>query len=168
MAMTRSAHVAEETLSSASPAEFSARVAPVVPQMSLLASRFAGHDERDDVVQDALLKAWAKRGQFDPTRGTLRVWLLAITANEARKRKRPNASRPAVTDVGSADSESRIDIERALTFLTVRERQAVDCYYFAGLSVDETATVMTCSSGTVKSTLSSARARMRKLLGEPK
>jgi RNA polymerase sigma-70 factor (ECF subfamily) len=48
--------------------------------------------------------------------------------------------------------------------LTARQRQAVDCLYFAGLTVAETAAVMGCAEGTVKSTLSDARARLRTLL----
>lgn len=48
--------------------------------------------------------------------------------------------------------------------LTPRQRLAVDCFYFVGLSVTETAAVMRCSEGTVKSTLSDARNRIRTIL----
>jgi RNA polymerase sigma-70 factor (ECF subfamily) len=48
--------------------------------------------------------------------------------------------------------------------LSARQRLAVDCFYFADLSVADTAAVMGCSEGTVKSTLSDARARLRSLL----
>ena len=39
-------------------------------------------------------------------------------------------------------------------------------HYFVGLTVDETAAVMDCSTGTVKSTLFDARTRLRALLGD--
>jgi RNA polymerase sigma-70 factor (ECF subfamily) len=57
-----------------------------------------------------------------------------------------------------------VDIERALNRLPARMRMAVDCVYFVGLTVSETATVMQVAEGTVKSTLSDARGRLRALL----
>jgi DNA-directed RNA polymerase specialized sigma24 family protein len=56
------------------------------------------------------------------------------------------------------------DLDRAVASLPPRQRLAVDCFYYAGLSVAETAVVMGCSEGTVKSTLFDARARLRPLL----
>jgi RNA polymerase sigma-70 factor (ECF subfamily) len=164
MALTKRSGAIDASLDDASAEEFSTRVAQVVPVMSLLASRFAGRTERDDVVQDALMNAWAKRHQFNPARGTLRAWLLAITANAARRRRRETPARSGRVDVTGPDPDARLDVERAMQSLTPRERLAVDCFYFAGLSVDETAAVMACSAGTVKSTLSSARGRLRALL----
>lgn len=143
--------------------DFVARIEPIVPAMSLLASRLAGFANRDDVVQDALASAWAKRRQFDPLRGSLRAWLLAITANAARRRGRQKvAVVPAPSSSG--DHELKLDVRRALESLTPRERLAVDCHYYVGLSVAETSVVMRCSEGTVKSTLSSARARLKTIL----
>ena len=57
-----------------------------------------------------------------------------------------------------------MDIEFAVSKLPTRQRLAVDCFYFVGLSVSETAAVMRCSEGTVKSTLSDARSRLKTML----
>jgi RNA polymerase sigma-70 factor (ECF subfamily) len=57
--------------------------------------------------------------------------------------------------------DDRIDIRHAVGLLPPRQRLAVDCVYYVGLSVAETASVMRCSEGTVKSTLSDARKRLR-------
>ena len=43
-------------------------------------------------------------------------------------------------------------------------RLAVDCVYFVDLTIADTATVMGVSEGTVKSTLSDARERLRVML----
>lgn len=58
-----------------------------------------------------------------------------------------------------------VDIERAIAGLTPRQRIAVELFYFLDLPVAEIAIVMACSPGTVKSTLSDARARLRDVLG---
>jgi RNA polymerase sigma factor (sigma-70 family) len=61
-------------------------------------------------------------------------------------------------------AEDRLDLHRALRRLSRRQRLAVDCFYFAGLSLAETAAVMACAEGTVKSTLADARGRLRTVL----
>jgi RNA polymerase sigma-70 factor (ECF subfamily) len=132
------------------------------------AARLAGAAARDDIVQEALTRAWIKRDQYDGTRGTASSWLLAITADQARKalrRLRPVAELVEHDEaVVRPDVEGRVDVGQALGTLSARQRLAVDCFYFADLSIADTAAVMDCSEGTVKSTLSDARARLRSLL----
>jgi RNA polymerase sigma factor (sigma-70 family) len=150
-------------------AEFAAWLRPHLPAMARVAARLAVGADRDDIVQDALARAWVKRHQYDASRGSVSAWLMAITADQARKavrRLRPVAELSDSDDRAATgvDTEARIDVEQALTNLSERQRLAVDCYYFADLSVADTAAVMGCSEGTVKSTLSDARARLRSLL----
>lgn len=64
---------------------FQAWVAPHLPVMSRVAARLAPTAEREDVVQDALTRAWHRRATFDPDRGTAAAWLCAIVAGEARR-----------------------------------------------------------------------------------
>jgi len=148
------------------PSAFADWVRPEVERMARLAARLAPEAERDDIVQEALVRAWTKRRQFDPARGTPGTWLLAITADRARRarqRRRPSIVFGELPGrVRSADD--RVDVEFAIGRLPPRQRLAVDCFYFAGLSVAETAAVMGCSEGTVKSTLSDARLRLRPML----
>ena len=148
------------------PAEFAAWVEPELAKMSRLAARLAPNADRDDVVQEALMRAWRKRDQFDDSRGTAATWLLAITADQARRARRsrrPSALVGEIT-VRGRSIDDRVDVEAAVASLAARQKLAVDCFYFVGLSVAETAAVMGCSEGTVKSTLSDARKRLRHLL----
>jgi RNA polymerase sigma-70 factor (ECF subfamily) len=134
--------------------------------MLILSSR-RGRQNAEDIVQDALARAWVKRDDFDPERGTFGAWLMAITADQAYKTWRGNfrRNRPIPSQAESdATSDELIDLERSIGGLPARQRLAVDCYYFAGLSVAETASVMRCSEGTVKSTLSDARTALRNKL----
>ena len=91
--------------------------------------------------------------------------MLAITADRARRRRRQTPTLELVDAAYEANSAD-IDLERAIAKLSSRQRLSVDLYYFVGLDVAGTAAVMDCSTGTVKSTLSDARARLRTLLGD--
>lgn len=141
-------------------------VRPHLPAMARLAARLVPDADRDDVVQEALARAWRKRRQFDPSRGTPAAWLLAITADQARQARRRRRPHLPFVDmpVRVRSTEDRVDVEYAVARLAPRQRLAVDCFYFVGLSLAETAAVMRCSEGTVKSTLSDARLRLRPLL----
>lgn len=155
------------------PAGFAAWVGPSLTPMTRLARRLAPHADPEDVVQDALARAWTKRGQFDPDRGTPTTWLLAIVADQARASRRSRLRRLRVVDdhaelpdEPAPDANVDVDLERAIVQLAERQQLAVHLHYFVGMSVDETAAVMNCSAGTVKSTLFDARSRLRALLGD--
>jgi RNA polymerase sigma factor (sigma-70 family) len=154
-------------------AEFASWTAPARVPMLRLAARLAPHADADDIVQDALARAWAKRAQFDPQRGSAITWLLAIVADQARSARRNRLRRLKVVDDSAEvpdapiiDSGGDVDLDRAIARLAERQQLAVQLHYFVGLSVDETAAAMGCSAGTVKSTLFDARGRLRTLLGD--
>ncbi len=133
--------------------------------MGNLASRLAGAASRDDVVQEALTRAWRKRDQFNAERGTARAWLLAIVADRARRVRRRGRTHETLDEANvpsvRATDGTAVDIERAVARLPPRMKLTVDCVYFVGLTIAETAVVMDVSEGTVKSTLSEARAKLR-------
>ena len=156
--------------SSNSTSDFEAWVTPHLVVMGRVAARLATSADRDDILQDALTVAWRRRSTYDPDRGTPAAWLCTIVANTARRaaRRRSPAALAVLPDHDKhqPDSDLALDVADALSRLSTRQREAVDLHYYAGLSVAETATVMGCSAGTVKSTLSDARARLRILLGD--
>jgi RNA polymerase sigma-70 factor (ECF subfamily) len=148
---------------------------PSLLAMTRLARRLAPHADPDDVVQDALVRARQKWEQFDEARGTAATWLLAITADQARNARRSQVRRIRVVDDRAelpdaaaplADLAADLDLDRAVDELPERQRLAVQLHYFVGLTVEETAAVMDCAAGTVKSTLFDARTRLRTLLGD--
>ncbi len=154
-------------------AEFAEWTRPARLAMMRLAKRLAPNADPDDIVQESLTRAWIKRAQFDPDRGTPTTWLLAIVADQARSSRRTRIRRlrvvddyAEVPDAPATEPTADLDLERAIASLAERQQLAVHLHYFVGLSVDETAAVMSCSAGTVKSTLFDARARLRDLLGD--
>lgn len=130
--------------------------------------------QADDLVQEALLKAWANRDRFEP--GTnLRAWLFTILRNTFyslhRKRKREvedvdgeHAAR--LTSKPAQDHHMAMqDFAAALEELVDDQREALILVGAAGLSYDEAADVIGVATGTVKSRVSRARARLAELLG---
>jgi RNA polymerase sigma factor (sigma-70 family) len=154
-------------------ARFAEWARPSLLAMTRLARRLAPDHDADDIVQDALVRAWQKWAQFDEERGTAGAWLLAITADRARDARRSRIRRLRVVDDAAAlpdaatdDRVADLDLDRAIAALAERQQLAVQLHYFLGLSIAETAAVMGCSAGTVKSTLFDARARLRAALGD--
>ncbi len=148
--------------------EFTRFVAPHWELMARLARRLAPSGEWEDVLQEALGSAWRKRSQYDDSRGTARNWLLAVVADQARKGHRRLWTRreQELEDRPVDDRPADVDLARALARLTSRQRAAIELHYYLGLPVADIAEVLRCSAGTVKSTLSDARGRLRSQLGE--
>lgn len=149
----------------ADPAAFTEMVEVRLPAMVRLAARIAPNASPDDIVQEALLRAWRYRDRYDPSLGTVWGWMMGIVVREARRaagRRRLPIAAPPASEPSSLDD--REDLEAAVRRLPPRQRLAVDCFYYADLSVSETAAVMRCTEGTVKSTLADARERLRTMM----
>ena len=130
-------------------------------------------------MQDAFVKAYRKLDGFR-TDAVFRPWLFTIVANEARNRRRSLTRRgklalqvraePAHTAASVEDVVARRDQRQRLldvvALLPDRQREIVVLRYFAGLSESETAEVLSCPPGTVKSRLSRALDQLRSRLGE--
>lgn len=148
-------------------AAFAETVQARLPAMVRLAARIAPQASPDDIVQEALIRAWRYRGKFDPRKGTVWGWLMAIVVNEARRATSRQYLPIAIRPAGEPSSvDDREDVDAAVRRLAPRQRLAVDCFYYADLSISETASIMGCTEGTVKSTLADARERLRSMLEE--
>jgi RNA polymerase sigma factor (sigma-70 family) len=148
--------------------EFRGWVAPHLIAMGRLATRLTSAADSDDVVQEALVRAWRKRSKYDETRGTAQSWLLAIVADRARRHRTRTRATGELIDLPALrpDVERGLDLDHAIADLPKRQRLAVELHYLIGLDVRECAAVMGCSDGTVKSTLFDARAKLRGVLEE--
>lgn len=156
-------------LTAADAADFRSWVAPHLVAMSRLASRLTTDADADDIVQEALVRAWRKRSTYDEDRGSAQSWLLAIVADRSRRhrvRSKPPTHRLIDLPVEGRDVDRSVDVDRAIEGLPKRQRLAVELHYLLGLDVRECAAVMKCSEGTVKSTLHDARKNLRNVLEE--
>jgi len=76
---------------------------------------------------------------------------------------------PAVPDdvSGMADVDAGIDLRAALALLAPGQRAAIVLRYYCDLSVDQTAAILGCSAGTVKSQTARGLDALRLLVTSP-
>ncbi len=127
----------------------------------------------DDLAQEALLKAWAKRDSFQP--GTnLRAWLFTILRNTfystCRKRRREveDADGKHAAKLATRPTQEHAmavkEFEAALALLPDDQREALVLVGAAGMAYEEAAAVCGVAVGTIKSRVSRARARLGEML----
>jgi RNA polymerase sigma-70 factor, ECF subfamily len=125
------------------------------------------HDREcaQDAVQDAFVSMWFSRATYEPARGSVAAWALAIVRHRAiyLARRRSLAAgiddgaarldeRPANDDV-PADVAARADAERLDTLLArlpATQREVIRLGFFDGLTHTEIARRLALPPGTVK------------------
>jgi RNA polymerase sigma-70 factor (ECF subfamily) len=138
-------------------------------------------DDAHDVTQSGFLKAWLGLSSVDPGR-PFRPWLLTIVANEARNRRRsrrrwlarvlPEDRVELLAETGPSLEQSVADrdeiaaVLRELAQMEETDRMTLWCRHVLGMSEQETADVMACAIGTVKSRGHRALERLRARLRE--
>jgi RNA polymerase sigma-70 factor, ECF subfamily len=136
-----------------------------------------GEGDADDLVQETYARALAAAGQFSP--GTnLKAWLYRILRNifiDRRRRAGGPMSSLSLDDVDESvlatpprgaidvDAVTSTDVESAMMALPEAHRTVI-LLDLEGLNENETAVILDCAPGTVKSRLFRARAALRELL----
>jgi RNA polymerase sigma-70 factor (ECF subfamily) len=149
--------------------DFDNDVLALRPALHAFARRLARQEpDRDDLVQDTILKALAARDHF--TEGTnLKAWLFTIMRNSfiTRWRKSQRETLPAA-QVDRLWARQAIDC--LLHDLSPAHREILILIPVLGLAYEEAAEICGCSVGTVKSRLFRARAVLATLVdgeGDP-
>lgn len=133
----------------------------------------SGHRERaEDVAQEAFVRAASRLETLPPDEAGpyLRTTALNVWRNRMRRRalerRTPWRSVSRTTDSPEADVDKREQLWPAVLRLPVRQRACVVLRYYEDLSERETARILGCSVGTVKSQTSRALTRLRRELGD--
>ena len=151
----------------------------LIPHLRRYARSLVRHDTdgADDLVQEALERAISRIDRFQP--GTnLRAWLFTVQRNCFLNRMR----RQARIDNRSVDiyendhlvsvrppQESTVALRRvadAFDHLSDEHREALHLVAIDGMTYEDAARVLDVATGTVKSRVGRARARLRDLTGE--
>jgi RNA polymerase sigma-70 factor (ECF subfamily) len=147
------------------------------PAALAVAVRVLGRrEEAEDMVHDAFVAVWRKIDRFDPSRGSLRAWLLTVVRNRCIDRVR---ARRSSIDLDQADERSLLrtgpnptweaalaraaagDLRAAVHALPAEQRKAVELAYFEGYTYREIAALTGVAVGTANGRLRLALAKLR-------
>lgn len=129
-----------------------------------------------DVAQDAFVRAYMKLDQHDGSR-PLRPWLLAITANLARNKRRSvgrywhavgrflqGKRKEDLVAAPPGDGVEAAILWQAVRRLPYTAQEIIYLRYFLELSVEETAETLQIAPGTVKSRAYRALQKLRAII----
>ncbi|MDO0925061.1 sigma-70 family RNA polymerase sigma factor [Streptomyces sp. TG1A-8] len=114
----------------------------------------------EDIVQEALIRAWSHSERLYGTEGSVRGWLLTVTRNLVVDRLRSAASRHETVgaderDVSLPDHSGAVlaslEVTKLLRQLSHQHREVLLHTYLCGRTVQETAQLLGVPAGTVKS-----------------
>ena len=147
-------------------------------QVYAIAFRFTGnHEEADDLVQDTFIKAYQHLNGF---RGeaAFKTWLFRITTNlsinankssrvskdsgqEPDEHWRAQSPRPIQNLI---DQQRQRELYQAIAQLPPKQKQTLMLKTFGHMTCEEVASIMKCSSGTVKANVFNALKRLKTIL----
>jgi RNA polymerase sigma-70 factor (ECF subfamily) len=159
---------------SGDPAEFEELLRTHELMVARTALRLTGNrQDAQDAAQEVFLRLHRSLPRIDDTRN-LSGWLYRVTVNVCRDilRKRRNTNSlndvqlitPSSTEADLGRREQLKLVEEALRTLPEKERAALTLRDIEGLSTREVADILGSSEATVRSQISAARLKIRKLL----
>jgi RNA polymerase sigma-70 factor (ECF subfamily) len=159
--------------------ELFARHSRLVFGIALRILRDAG--EAEEVVQECFLYVYRKALSFDPSRGSVKVWIIQVAYSRARDRKEHLSRRGFYlrtdidsgllegTLVGTGDIELeigvRLDFDRlqcAFDDLTEVQRETLKMFYFDGMELKEISEMLQAPLGNVRHHFYRGLERLRK------
>jgi RNA polymerase sigma-70 factor (ECF subfamily) len=158
----------------APPLSFKQSLLMALPALRAFAMSLSGrHDRADDLVQETVMKAWAKQADF--TLGTnMQAWLVTILRNHFYSQQRKRSREVQDTD-GTFSARLSVspahdgvmdlaDFRKALQLLPTDQREALLLVGASGFSYEEAAGICGCAVGTIKSRVNRARNRLQEML----
>jgi RNA polymerase sigma factor (sigma-70 family) len=130
----------------------------------------------EEAVQEAMLRAWQRAKDGDPV-DSWPKWILTVALNQTRSHfRRLRTERTALrhlAEVMRADGgdlsdrvTSGVDLVRAMSSLSRRQREVATLFYKLDMPISEVAATLDIDEGTVKTLLHRARSQLRPLVRE--
>lgn len=133
----------------------------------------------EEVAQDTLLVLWWRPDRFDPSRGTIRSFLVGIArfkAIDLVRREETIRTKDALlqgcrdlleTPPANDTAVDAVVIRAAISQLPVKKREVIFLAFYRGLSYREVAEVLCLSEGTVKSRIRDSLLRLKTVISPP-
>lgn len=172
--MTNMVESHEDEAEALSDDDFKRQLTAVIPHLRAYGRSLSGSaDLADDLVQEALLKAWAARDRFRA--GTnMRAWTFIILRNHFLSQMRRSrfkgewddlvADRLLAAPAGQDKQVELADMQRALMQLPQAQREALILVGAGGFAYEEAAEICGVAVGTIKSRVARARGALEKIL----
>jgi len=134
-------------------------------------------NEAEDVVQEVFLYLYRRPDVFNPSKGSLKAWIIQITSCRALDRKLHLARQhlDGYEQIDSLELQSPLDLEkyldaklsrkqleRAFSELTDLQRRTIEFFYFEGLELKEISALLRKPLGTVRHHFYRGLKRLRK------
>src|SRR4051794_22252073 len=135
----------------------------------------------EDVVQEAFVSLWRSGARYEPTRGSVRTWVLAVVHHRAidalRRGIRHDQHRASDegieerfeakerTDAQAVRRDEATQVRAALATLPHEQCRAIELAYFGGFSHSEIASMLEMPIGTVKGRIRLGLEKLRGQLG---
>ncbi len=124
-------------------------------------------DAARDLVQSTLVKVYVAWPRIDtPGAYTQRTMVRTFLDGRRKERREADLHRPIDPGRAEPDPVQGVTVRQAIAALPPRMRAVVVLRYWEDMSVEQTATALGCTAGTVKSTASRGLDRLRELLGD--
>jgi RNA polymerase sigma-70 factor, ECF subfamily len=132
----------------------------------------------EDLLHDVVLEAWHRARDFDPSRGTVRAWLVtrmrsraldrrASTSRQARLAEQEGRDAGALAADTMAARPDRDRLRQHLLGLPTELTEVIELAYFDGQTSSDIATRLGLPIGTVKSRMARALGLLRERLAGP-
>jgi RNA polymerase sigma-70 factor (ECF subfamily) len=135
----------------------------------------------EECCSDTFVSAWEQRAQYDPSRGSLRTWVLILARYNALDQRRKFQRRGTMGSIHAHDqdtlstdehtpeelllrNETHEEVATALARLPVEDQKILYLRYFLDEPVEQIAAAMGISRGAADTRLWRARQLLKKLL----
>jgi len=136
-------------------------------------SRVDNDADGKDILQETMFSIWRSITAYQ-SQSSFKTWAFSITRRRLADFYRKNSKNAPLplTDYENTceakddieENTERMDIDRALSRLNEKESELVFLIFQAGLSYHEISTVLDIPVGTIKSRMSSIKAKLEKML----
>lgn len=126
------------------------------------------------MLQEAFIKIWRYRNNFDPEKGALYTWMLNVTRNHcidylrSKRHKNSQQNRELDNHVYALESNNSFDpqhigLNELIDKLPEDQKQVIEYSYFQGYTQKEISEEFDIPLGTVKSRAKAALTKLRKV-----